>query len=168
MTMPTRIATWILGALVTCSVATADAAPPAAKPKARLDAPVHDNWRSSPKPAAQPQQRMHPHRAVGKTLPMTAPVSEDGRIERIEDGMIFYSVELTLEEREAIAQRKGVPLSKVPERSAKTARIDYRALTHRVLKGAIGDEFNIELRQDPRGYVYATALAAPKNIQKRR
>ena len=165
--MLTRIVTWSLGALIALSAASAEAGPP--KPankttvkKPAVDAEKVEAWKAIPKPKAALSQRMTPPIGVSNVTPMTQPVVEEARIERIDDGMIFYSVAIPEETRELMAQKKGVPVSKIPERSFKNARVDYRSLTQRQVKDKIGADVVLELRQDPYGFIYATSLSAKK------
>ena len=156
--MLTRISCSFLGALLACSLAShAEAGPPkkgAPEPVAR-DRPL-------PKANPHPDYRGQPIRSVSRTTVMSQPVSENGRIEAVEDGSIFYSVPLTVTQREEIAKVRGVSLANVPERVQKRARMDARALAPQMVKRRIGEEVSIELRQDHAGHIYATNLSAPK------
>ena len=167
--MLTRMLTLSLGAMIAFSVASAQAAPTKTTKKTvqKVDPAIEKEhaaaWKSNPKPPqAALSQRTNPPIGISKVTPMTQPVVEEARIERINDGMIFYSVAIPDETREAMAQKKGVPVSKIPERSFKNARIDYRSLTPRQVKDIVGDDVVLELRQDPYGYIYATSLSAKK------
>ena len=143
-----RIATWSL-ALACWTITSAEAAPPAQpqlKPTKLPDARA---------PEKDPSITLSPPKAG-------TPVSENGRIERYEDGTIFYSVELSQVQREQIAKYRGLPLTKVPERIVKSARVSAAALSQRTIKSKIGQEVSIELRQDPHGFMFATNLGAPK------
>lgn len=169
--MLTQMLTLSLGAMVAFSVASAEAAPPKTTKKnttvEKVDPAIAKEhaaaWKSNPKPPpAALSQRQNPPIGVSKVTPMTQPVVEEARIERLEDGMIFYSVAIPDQTREAMAQKKGVPVSKIPERSFKNARVDYRSLSPRQLKDKVGDDVVLELRQDPYGYIYATSLSAKK------
>jgi hypothetical protein len=172
MKMLTRIATLSLGALIALSASSAEAGPPRTTTKntvkkSAVDPAIqreHDAaWKSNPKPpAAALSQRTHPPRGISKVTTMTEPVVEEARIEKFEEGMIYYSVAIPDEVRESMAQKKGVPLSKIPERSNKSARLNYRSLTPRQVADKIGDDVVLELRQDPYGYLFVTSLSAKK------
>jgi hypothetical protein len=148
MTMLKRIATWSL-ALACWTIASAEAAPPAQEQLKQKQLPA------ARAPEIDPSIKLSPPKAG-------APVTENGRIERYEDGTIFYSVELSQVQREQIAKYRGLPLTKVPDRIVKSARVSAAVVSPRAIKSKIGQEVSIELRQDPHGFVFATNLGAPK------
>ncbi len=164
--MLTRIATWSLGALVALSMATsAQAAPsklkPTAKPvPAKKAAP--DPFAAIKRPAS-PQYRRMPIRATAQKPAVLSEARYDqGRIEKIDDGAVIYSVEIPPELRQSLARKQNKPLSQVPDRVMRRALIDYRSTTPSLIRNRIGDEVRIELRQDGAGYLFVTNLLSPK------
>jgi hypothetical protein len=162
--MLTRIATWSLGAVLGLGlVASAQAAPTSPKSKPSVQTPKQDGWRTDfPARPVSPQRRNPVFVPAANPAPMTEAVFDTGRIERIEDNLLIYSVELPAEARAALAAKKGVPVSQVPDRIEKTALIDYSKLTPSVINNRIGQEVQVELRQDTAGYMYATNLLTVK------
>lgn len=152
-----RIASLVALALSWASLA--QAAPPKVKEQAT---PQADEWRTNVKGQEVAPYRLNPARRLGTTTPMTQPVVDEGRIEKLIDGAVIYSIELNAEARQMIATKKGVPVSKVPERVYKTARLDMRTLDMATVKNRIGEDVKLELRQDPAGYIYITSLTSKK------
>jgi hypothetical protein len=162
MTMLTRIAS-LVAALALSWVAPAEAGAPAkskVKPEAVKNEP--DLWRSNVKQQPRPEYRRHPVQTVQQPKPMTQPVTDEGRIEELEDGAIRYSVALSLETRQSMAKARHLPINKIPERAMKMARIDRSKLSTSMVKNRIGQDVILELRQDALGFVYVTNFLIKK------
>lgn len=146
--------------------ATAQAAPPKAKPTKKVEQVEEkaDPWRGDVKPAAEPQYRMKPVRALKPTALKLGEKTHylEARVEELGDGVIIFSIETTDAMRRMAAEKQGKPLSAIPLRMQNGMRYDGTKVTESMIRNRIGKDVRFEIRQDPAGYQYITNILSPK------